>query len=149
MDFKELVSDFAARHGIEGLAAEDGVAALEVDGIAVALAEIGGDLVATAVIGDPPAEGRADFADLLLSYNLESEAFFAKSGESGRYMLCRRVALAVLDGKAFDSMLEYLLNTAENWRHLLADYRPAAEAAARAAAEDDTDLASGGGFLQV
>ena len=33
MEFTKLISDFAERHGIANLAAEDGAAALEVDGI--------------------------------------------------------------------------------------------------------------------
>lgn len=41
MDFTELISDFAARHAVTDLAAEDGTAAIEVDGIAVLLASAG------------------------------------------------------------------------------------------------------------
>ena len=150
MDFNELISDFASRHGVEGLTIEDGAAAIEVDGIAVALAEVGGDLLATAVVGEPPAEGRADFADLLLEANLESNAFFGKSKDSGRYVLSRRLALAGLDGAAFDAALEGLVNQAETWRRLLEDFRPAAEAAAEAEAENGAAFsASPGGFLQV
>ena len=143
MDFSELISDFAVRHGVEGLAAEDGAAAIEVDGIAVLLATAGGTLLATAEIGDPPPEGAAAFADLLLEANLESDAAFAKSQESGRYVLTRRCALAGLDGEAFDAALEAFVNRAEAWRKLLADYRPAAAAAAEAAAVGI------GSFMQV
>lgn len=148
MDFNELITDFASRHGVENLTVEDGAAAIDVDGIAVALADVGGDLLATAVVGEPPAEGRADFADLLLEANLESDAFFAKSKDSGRYVLSRRLALAGLDAEAFDAALEALVNLSETWRRLLDDFRPAAEAAADAADAADFS-ASPGGFLQV
>lgn len=148
MDFPELISDFATRHGVEGLAAEDGAAAIDVDGIAVLLASAGGELLASAEIGDPPPDGAAAFADLLLEANLDSDAVFAKSKESGRYVLTRRIALAGLDGEAFDASLESFVNRAEAWRRLLADYRPAATAAAEAA--EDTAAAVGtGSFLQV
>ena len=148
MDFPELISDFATRHGVEGLAVEDGAAAIDVDGIAVLLASAGGELLASAEIGDPPPDGAAAFADLLLEANLESDAVFAKSKESGRYVLTRRIALAGLDGEAFDTSLEAFVNRAEAWRRLLADYRPAATAAAEAA--EDTAAAVGtGSFLQV
>lgn len=148
MDFPELISDFATRHGVEGLAAEDGAAAIDVDGIAVLLASAGGELLASAEIGEPPPDGAAAFADLLLEANLESDAVFAKSKESGRYVLTRRIALAGLDGEAFDAALEAFVNRAEAWRRLLADYRPAAAAAAEAA--EDTAAAVGtGSFLQV
>jgi len=148
MDFPELISDFATRHGVEGLAAEDGAAAIDVDGIAVLLASADGELLASAEIGEPPPDGTAAFADLLLEANLDSDAVFAKSKESGRYVLTRRVALAGLDGEAFDAALESFVNRAEAWRRLLADYRPAAAAAAEAA--EDTAAAVGtGSFLQV
>lgn len=144
MEFNELISDFAARHAVEGLAAEDGAAALEVDGIAILLAAAGSELIATAEIGEPPPEGAAVFADLLLEANLDSPAAFAKSKETGRYLLANRLALAGLDGETFDAALEALVNRAELWRRLLADYRPAAEAAAA-----DAAAIGAGGFLQV
>ncbi|MBQ6246148.1 MAG: type III secretion system chaperone [Kiritimatiellae bacterium] len=148
MEFTELIANFATRHGIADLAADDGAAAIEVDGIAILLAAVGGELLATAEIGEPPPEGAAAFADLLLEANLESEAVFAKSQESGRYVLTRRLPLTGLDDGAFDSALEALVNRAEAWRKLLADYRPAAAAAAEAAAED-TAAVGIGSFMQV
>ena len=148
MDFTELISDFASRHGVEGLAAEDGAAAIDVDGVAVLLAAAGDALAATAEIGEPPPDGAAAFADLLLEANLESEAFFAKSKENGRYLLVLRVPLAGLGGDAFDAALEALVNRAEAWRKLLADYRPAAAAAVEAD-ESAAAAVGAGGFLQV
>lgn len=148
MDFTELISDFAARHNVEGLAAEDGSAAIDVDGIAVLLAEVGTELLLTAEIGEPPADGAAAFADLLLEANLETDAFFAKSREDDRYLLARRLSLAGLDGVAFDAALEAFINRAESWRKLLADYRPAAEAAAEAKEENAAAVGSGS-FMQV
>jgi len=154
MDFNELITDFATRHGVENLAVDDGAAAIEVDGIAVALADAGGDLLASAVIGEPPADGRAEFADLLLEANLELDAFFAKSKESGRYILSRRLPLVGLDGASCDAALESLVNSAETWQRLLEDFRPAAaEAAAKMEESAASGMVSGstslGGFMQV
>ena len=59
----------------------------------------------------------------------------------------RRLALPTLDPGAFDAALESLVNQAETWRRLLADFRPAAKAAAEAAAEEPTF--GTGGFVQV
>lgn len=148
MEFTALISDFAARHGVDGLSAEDGAAALEVDGIAVLLSAASGELLATAEIGEPPPDGAAAFADLMLEANLDSDAVFAKSKENGSYLLVRRIPLASIDGEAFDAALEAFVNRAEAWRRLLADYRPAAEAAAEAAA-DDAAAVGVGAFLQV
>ena len=148
MDFPELIANFAERHAVANLAAEDGAAAIEVDGIAVLLASKDDALLATAEIGEPPPEGAATFADLLLEANLESETVFAKSQESGRYVLTRRLQLASLDNETFDSALEALINRTEAWRKLLADYRPAAAAAAEAAVNDAAPVGIGN-FLQV
>ena len=147
MDFNELISDFAARHGVDGLAAEDGAAALDIDGIAVTLAAAGDQLAASAEIGNPPAEGAAAFADLLLEANLASEAYFAKDPETGHYVALRRLLLPSLAPDTFDAALESLVNLAETWRRLLADFRPAAAQAAAETAEPPTF--GTGGFIPV
>ena len=60
---------------------------------------------------------------------------FAKAPEGGTYVAVRRLALPMLEDEAFDAALEALVNQAETWRRLLADFRPAAKAAAEEAAE--------------
>ena len=147
MEFKELISDFSTRHGIEDLAAEDNTASIDVDGIAISFVTDGDVLSAIAEIGEPPAEGKADFADLLLAANFRAETIFAKIQESSTYVLIHRLPLARLDGATFDKALEELVNQAETWRNLLAEFRPAAEAAA--AAKTETPSFDATGFLRV
>jgi len=147
MDFTQLISDFAGRHGIANLAAEDNAAALDIDGIVVTLVASGDALSVSAEIGEPPGEGRADFAELLLEANLQSEAFFAKEPESGAYILVRRLPLPALDADAFDAALEAHVNLAETWRRMLSDFRPIAKAAAESAEAAPQFGASG--FVQV
>ena len=147
MDFHELISDFAERHGIANLVAEDNAVALDVDGIVITIVAVGDALSVSAGIGEPPVEGRADFAELLLEANLQSDAFFAKEPESGNYLLVRRLSLPTLDGRAFDSALESLINLAETWRQLLADFRPVAKAAAEGA--ETIPEFGAHGFVQV
>ena len=53
-----------------------------------------------------------------------------------------------LDGEAFDSALEAFVNQTETWRRLLADYRPAAKAAAERSAAENPSFGSTG-FMQV
>ena len=67
MDLKEIADGLAAKFGIEGLAVEDGEAALEIDGMPILLGE-GKDtaVVITGFVGDPPAEGGEAFANLML-----------------------------------------------------------------------------------
>ncbi len=130
MEFEKLISDFAERHSIANLAAENNAAALEVDGIVVTLVTAGDALSVAAEIGEPPADGRAEFAELMLEANLQTGAFFAKEPESGAYVLVRRLQLPELGAESFDAALEELVNLAETWRRLLADFRPVAKAAA-------------------
>ena len=147
MEFEKLISDFAERHGIAELAAEDNTAALEIDGIIITLVAAGDALSMSADIGEPPSDGRAEFVELMLEANLQSEAFFAKAPEGGPYVLVRRLPLATLDAEAFDAALEALVNLSETWRRLLADFRPVA----KAAAERTEELPQFGanGFFQV
>ena len=147
MDFQQLIADFAERHGIANLAAEYNAAALDVDGIVITLVAVGDTLSISASIGEPPSEGRAEFAELLLEANLQSEAFFAKESESGAYILVRRLSLLSLDAESFDAALEALVNLAETWHRLLADFRPVA----KVAAERTEELPQFGanGFVQV
>ena len=147
MDFAELISGFAERHGVADFAAKDNAAALDIDGIIVTFVATGDSLVVSANIGEPPSEGRADFADLMLEANLQSEAFFAKEPESDAYVLVRRLSLPTLDAESFDAALEALVNLAETWRRLLADFRPVAKAIAERAEEPPGFGASD--FLQV
>lgn len=147
MEFQQLIADFAERHDIANLAAEDNAAALEIDGIVIMLVSALDALSISAEIGEPPIEGRADFAELLLEANLQSDAFFAKEPESGAYVLVRRLSLPTLEAESFDAALEALVNLAETWRRLLADFRPVAKAAREASAEAPSFGA--GGFMQV
>ena len=147
MEFEKLISDFSTRHNVEGLVAEDNAAALDIDGFVVTLVAVGGTLSVSTEIGEPPTEGRADFADMLLEANLELDCSFAKSRESGKYILMRRVALDSLDDGAFDTALEALVNQAETWSRLLEDFRPAAAKAAEE--ESEAGQFSAGGFMQV
>ena len=147
MEFEKLISDFAERHGIANLVSEDNTAALDIDGIVITLVAAGDALSISADIGEPPSEGRAEFAELMLEANLQSEAFFAKAPEGGPYVLVRRLPLATLDAESFDVALEALVNLAETWRRLLADFRPVAKAAAERAGEAPQFGANG--FFQV
>ena len=147
MEFTKLISDFAERHGIANLAAEDNAAALDVDGIVVTLVAAGDALSVSAEIGEPPSEGRSEFADLMLEANLQSEAFFAKEPGNGSYILVRRLQLSALDVGSFDAALEAHVNLAETWRRLLADFRPVAKAAAERVEESPQFGANG--FVQV
>jgi len=147
MEFTELIATFARRHGVAGLAAEDGAAALDIDGIILTMVAANDWVTLSADIGEAPAEGAAAFADLLLETNLQTEAFFAKTAD-GVYVAVRRLPLPLADADVFDAAVEGLVNLAESWRKLLADFRPAAKAAAQSAAASQPTFGTSG-FMQV
>ena len=80
MEYNELIDAFAKRHKVENLVAVDGAAALDIDGIIVNIVAKGELLNFSAEIGEPPADGAALFANLLLEANTQPDAFFAKIG---------------------------------------------------------------------
>ena len=148
MEFNELIDAFAKRHKVENLVAVDGAAALDIDGIIVTIVVKGDLLNFSAEIGEPPADGAALFANLLLEANTQPDAFFAKIPDPGPYVIARRVPLSQVDNDTFDALLEAFVNNAETWRRLLVDFRPAAKAAAERAAAESPSLDSSG-FMPV
>jgi len=149
MDFNELIADFAERHSVEDLTVTDNAAALDIDGITVLLVSNGELLTISAEVGEPPAEGVAAFANLLLEANMQSDFFFAKATGTDNYIIVRRIALISLDAVSFDATLEAIVNQTETWRKLLADFRPAAKAAAELAESEDNPSFGSNGFMQV
>ena len=148
MEFNELIDAFAKRHEVENLVAVDGAAALDIDGIIVTIVAKDEVLNFSAEIGDPPADGVATFANLLLEANVQSGAFFAKAPDPGPYIAVRRLQLSLVDDDSFDSMLEAFVNQVETWRRLLADFRPVAKAAAERKSGEGPSFGSSD-FLQV
>jgi len=148
MEFNQLIADFAKRHKVEDLVAVDGAAAIDIDGIIVTIVSKDELLNFSAEIGEPPADGAAVFANLLLEANTQPDAFFAKIPDSGPYVIARRIPLSQVDDESFDSILEAFVNNAETWRRLLVDFRPTAKAAAESAASEKPSFGSSG-FMSV
>lgn len=68
MEYKELIAAFAAKCGIKGLAASDGAATIEADGVRVELIDYHqtGCLLACAEIGHPPPDADGAFGAMML-----------------------------------------------------------------------------------
>ena len=155
MELKELIPAFAAKLGIEGLAAEDGACALEIDGIPLQIAETdaGRALVATAVVGSPPPEKTEAFLELLLEANTETlgpqDRALGKLHDTGEVVLQWRIPTRDLELEGFCTELEAFVNQVEQWRLALENFRPAAEEAA--AREDEVPAMGlpGSGFISV
>ena len=155
MELRELTSAFAAKMGIDGLTVEDGVCALEIDGIPLQLAEMpdGKALVATAVVGTPPPEKTEAFLELLLEANTETlgpqDRVLGKIRDTGEVVLQWRIPTRDVELDGFCAELEAFVNQVEQWRLALENFRPAAEEAA--AREDEVPALGlpGSGFISV
>ncbi len=92
MEFNELIANFAERHNVADLVAYGNAAALDIDGIIVTIVASGDKVILSADLGEPPAEGAAMFANLLLEASLHTDAFFGKASESGASRIQSRSA---------------------------------------------------------
>ena len=132
MELKELTSAFAAKLGINGLAAEDGVCALEIDGIPLQIAEMaaGGALLATAVVGPPPPERLEKFYQALLDagHNFAGAGggVLTRNPGDGHIWLQSRESLSSLDVEAALAKIKSLGDAAVNWRDIIREYREGA-----------------------
>ena len=154
MEFKELIAEFSAKYGIEGLDGIDGVAELEVDGIRVELLEDpqARSMIACAEIGHPPPDANGAFGSMMLKANFllraTAGATLCQNPESGAYSIVRPYPLALTDCESLAAGLESLVNQAENWRRVLAGIREAESARTEAQGVEGThhDMLSSGFF---
>ena len=149
---------FAEKLGIEGLVREDGVCAVEIDGMVVSIVHIeqADAIVLHGTVGDAPPEVEGRFAELLLRANHLFDgtegATFSQDAVTKRYALQRLLPLAILDADSLATELERFANALERWKKLLEDFRPGAGDGETAAARaDDGGPAPlfGNGFMNV
>ena len=153
MTFEELLAAFADEFGIEGLSSQDGVSALDIDGMVVIMMDVGDALIANASIGQQPPENAEIFAHLLLEANQElwnGTTTFARNHESGEYILIARFPFVSLEFDAFCDELSSFVNKVEQWHRLLEDFRPSAEKAQKITEDEgNATFPIGNGFMQV
>lgn len=153
MTFDELVKGFGEKIGVE-LAMEDGVVALNVDGMPVMIQELS-ELNAINIlgeIGEPPPEG----LETLLSSMLNANHLFAgtaggtlsRDPENGKFFLCRWEPLALADVESFTAVVDKFVNVLETWRKILSDYRPS-QTSAETAPEEAAPAFGSRGFMQI
>jgi len=154
MEFKELLAEFAAKYGIEGLDGADGVAELDVEGIRVELLDDPQtqSIFACAEIGHPPPDANGAFGAMMLQANFllrgTAGATLCQNPETGTYALVRPFPQALTDVESFAAGLESLANQTENWRKALAGLRMAETERAKAPSANDShhDMISNGYF---
>ena len=155
MSYEELIEKFAAKYGIDGLSAENGVAAMVIDGVKVELIddEEARCVVIYAEIGYPPPNSNGRFGELMLKAN---HLFLGTNGgtlcqnpETDAYVIMRPVPLAQLGGEdAVGAILEETLAQVERWQRILGGMREAESTLASQTAEESAAI-SQGAFIQV
>ena len=144
MQFAELIKGFAETYGVAGLAAEDGSAALEIDGVHFEIiharpadAPVPGALLVDVVlvcaeIGPEPAEGAGEFASTMLRANFlfrgSGGGTLCQNPRTRAYSLVRPFVLSALDVELFAKKLAMLVDQVERWRALLENWNVAKEA---------------------
>ena len=158
MELNELMSAFAEKLGIEGIAVENGTCSLTIDDIPMEFTESpdGLAVVGVAVIGEPPPEKREAFYEMLLEANTQlygtKGIALGKSPDTGEIMLIGGLPFKGLELQEFCKDLDEFVSKAEEWRETVENFRPAAE---EAAVRDEEDAQfrrfgmNGPGFISV
>ena len=158
MELNELMSAFAEKLGIEGIAVENGTCSLTIDDIPMEFTESpGGEaVIGVAVIGEPPPEKREAFYEMLLEANTQlygtKGIALGKSPDTGEIMLIGGLPFKGLELQEFCKDLDEFVSKAEEWREALENFRPAAEEAAvrdEEAAQFSRFGGNGPGFISV
>ena len=158
MELNELMSAFAEKLGIEGIAVENGTCSLTIDDIPMEFTESpdGLAVVGVAVIGEPPPDKREAFYEMLLEANTQlygtKGIALGKSPDTGEIMLIGGLPFKGLELQEFCKDLDEFVSKAEEWRETVENFRPAAE---EAAVRDEEDAqfrrfgVNGPGFMSV
>ena len=136
MELNELMSAFAEKLGIEGIAVENGTCSLTIDDIPMEFTESpdGLAVVGVAVIGEPPPDKREAFYEMLLQANTQlygtQGIALGESPDTGEIALIGGLPFKDLEVKEFCKSLDEFVSKAEEWRETVENFRPAAEEAA-------------------
>ena len=158
MELNELMSAFAEKLGIEGIAVENGTCSLTIDDIPMDFTESpdGLAVVGAAVIGEPPPEKREAFYAMLLRANTQlygtQGIALGISPDTGEIILIGGLPFKGLELQEFCKDLDEFVSKAEEWRDTVENFRPAAEEAAvrdQEAAQFTRFGGNGPGFMNV
>lgn len=158
MELNELMSAFAEKLGIEGIAVENGTCSLTIDDIPMEFTESpdGLAVVGAAVIGEPPPEKREEFYEMLLRANTQlygtQGIALGESPDTGEIILIGGLPFKGLEMEEFCKDLDEFVSKAEEWRETVENFRPAAEEAAvrdEEAAQFSRFGGNGPGFMSV
>lgn len=160
MEFSEIMQGFARQIHLQSFTPDgDGVYRIIVDGMSIAFMEHAETqmLVTWAEVCDQPPEGRELFYKVIMEAMFLGSATggstFSIETESQKVFLHRLDALQLMDLERFNAMLEKFVNVLDQWRQIIADFRPVAAELEKdkqnAGAESSSFSMGGRGFMQV
>ena len=162
MDFDEIMAQFAAAAGLDGLRADaDGVYRLLIDGMPVSACPTDdGHIALFAPVGEPPPAalaGRERLYRVLLESMFHGEgtggATFSIERTSGMVFLHKVENGLALDYGGFKAFLESFVSALGQWRGVLVEFRPVAERMERDMQETSeasrNAILGGDGFIKV
>ena len=155
MEFTKLIEAFAKKHGLEAMTIQDGVSALDIDDINVALILNSEEdaLTIYGEIGYPTPDASGHFCELMLRANhllvRTVGAILCQNPESGAYALFRTFPLDSMTEETLDDELGKLVDQVVDWQRLLEGFDAAEEEAQANREEEKTITHSPEGFIQV
>ena len=144
MNFKDLITGFAAQLGLSDVNVDDDIVSISVDDFIVNIQNLIelNKIIVYAEIAERPPDDDGLLAEVLLQSNYmyrgTGGGTISQDPETKKYYFTRIDDLAVVTVESFVEQFEKLTNYLENWRKIIADYRPAARSTA-AAADSATD----------
>jgi len=156
MEFEELVKSFADKYGIADFAAVDGIAALSIDGMSIALMYDGTSDFMTIYgeIGMPPPDPNGPFGQVMLQANHlfggTDGAVLCQNPETKSYAIFRRLDLARTDVESLSASIERTVTQVSDWKQILGGFLKV-EDESKKAAEESMEISplSSGPFIQV
>ena len=126
MEFNELMQSFAAKLGMESIAIEDDMAALQIDGMAFGFIHNPGKETLTLVadLGQAAIDANGEFGSMMLKANFLFEATkgstIFQNPDNGSFGLQQWFRIVDLDVDRLSAEVETMANVAEEWKRLLA-----------------------------
>ena len=156
MEYKELISSFAERYGIENVSLENGEVTLVVDYTAVTIREAKNvrAIIVSAMIGGPVPDAKGRLA----SYMLQANHLFAGANamticqkeDTDEYLVVRAIPRALADVETLAKTIEELADAVVEWRGNLTSFMDVDGEAEQK--EDEEKLLNplfGGFYIQV
>ncbi len=156
MEFNELIEEFAAKYGVEGLVPEGGVVSIVIDGMQCVIIDDAewDSITVCGDIGHPPPHANGPFGELMLKANFLLQgtdgSVLSMNPETGAYVIFRRMPRPSVDLDSLSSAIEKIASQIADWRKILNGMHMAEDKAKdNDVSLPDVSLFPSSGFMQV